>query len=247
MARRLRDVFYLNAFPEENKIIYYGMELREFLNCTPIELNNLLLLNAEYYGRGFSSHTKLEVVDSEEMEHFSQEDVYSYGNFCWIDYNQKENIEKLEPPEIAEMLYLGHMLSPVNSPFFEKLDNRYTYLAHDDGWYCKLYCKYYDDLKEIITNKIIGMASTSKRRKIYPFSEELKEKLLTLAIDGLIIDFSNTQKYERSIEIPIHTIGKFDNMDEMYNGLRRHIGRSNYSASLVHKNKKWVIDYEIRK
>jgi hypothetical protein len=40
-----------------------------------------------------------------------------------------------------------------------------------------------------------------------------------------------------SIEISIYTIGKFLDMDTMYNDLKRHVNRSNYSARLVHKNK----------
>ncbi|WP_047153058.1 hypothetical protein [Aneurinibacillus tyrosinisolvens] len=245
--RRFRDVFYINAFPENNEIVYYGMELREFVKYAPVELNKLLLLEAEYFSPGFRSRTQFEVVDKEEMEDFLKEDVYSYGNFSWVDFNQKENIEKLESPEIAGLLYLGHMFEPIESPFFEKIENRYAYLAHDDGWFCRVYCKYYSDFQEIIANKVTGMVSTSKRRKIYPFPEEVKKQLLSLAVNGLLIDFSNILKADKSIEIPIYTIGKFLDMDAMYNDLRRHIGRSRYTARLVHKNKKWSIDYVMEK
>ena len=239
--RRLRDIFYINASPNENTFEYYGMELREFINYLPVELNNILLLEGEYYGRGFSSNTKLEIVDKEEMDSFLNEDVYSYGNFSWVDFSQEDAVDELEPIEVAELLYLGHMFQPINSPFLKKLNNRFAYLAHDDGWYCKLYCKFNIDFKELITNKIVGMVSTSKRRKVYPFSEEIKEQILNLTDQGLIIDFSNVLTNSTSIEIPIHTIGKFSNMDEMYNGLRRHISRSSFSAKLIHKNKEWRI------
>lgn len=245
--RRLRDAFYINAFPESNEIVYYGMQLNEFIKYAPIELNQLLLLEAEYFGTGFSSKTKFEIVDEYEMKGFLKEDVYSYGDFCWVDFNQKENVEKLKPIEIAELLYLGHMFKPVTSPFFQRINNRYAYLSHDDGYFCRLYCKYYNDFQEIIANKVIDMVSTSKKRKIYPMSEEIKEQLLKLAVNGLLIDFSNILKDYKTIEIPIYTIGKFLDMDEMYNGLKQHIGRSKYSARLIHKNKSWVIDYVIEK
>ena len=241
--RRLRDVFYINAFPENKEIVYYGMQLNEFLKCTPVEINKLLILEGEYFGRGFRSKTKLQVVENDEMEEFLGEDIYSYGNFAWVDFEDRDNLEKLEPIEIAELLYLGHMFKPINSPFFEKIQNRYAYLAHDDGWFCRLYCKEYSDFQEIICNKIINTVSTSKRRKIYPFSKEVKEELLNLSKDGLLIDFNNFIKYEKSIEVPIYTIGKFLDMDEMYNNLQANISRAKYSAYLVHKNKKWVIDY----
>lgn len=245
--RRLRDIFYINAFPENNEIVYYGMELREFTKYAPVELNRLLLLEAGYLGTSFSSNTRLEIVDEDGIEDFLKEDFYSYGDLCWVDFNRKENIEKLEAMEVAELLYLGHMFKPVKSPFFEKIENRYAYLAHDDGWFCRLYCKEYNDFQEIIANKIIGSVSTSKRRKIYPLTEGVKEKLLLLAVNGLIIDFNNILKLEKSIEIPIYTIGKFLNMDTMYNDLKRHISNSNYSARLVQKNKSWTIDYVIEK
>lgn len=239
--RRLRDVFYINAFPENNELVYYGMQLNEFIKYAPVEINKLLILEGEYYGRGFRSKTKLEVVENDEMDEFLGEDVYSYGDFSWVDFDERDNVENLEPQELAELLYLGHMFKPIKSPFFDKIQNRYAYLAHDDGWFCRLYCREYSDFKEIICNKIIDTVSTSKRRKIYPFSEELKEELLNLAKDGLLIDFNNFLKLERSIEIPIYTIGKFLDMDEMYNDLQRHTSRAKYSAYLVHKNKKWVI------
>ena len=239
--RRLRDVFYINAFPENNELVYYGMQLNEFIKYAPVEINKLLILEGEYYGRGFRSKTKLEVVENDEMDEFLGEDVYSYGDFSWVDFDKRDNVENLEPQELAELLYLGHMFKPIKSPFFDKIQNRYAYLAHDDGWFCRLYCREYSDFKEIICNKIIDTVSTSKRRKIYPFSEEVKEELLNLAKDGLLIDFNNFLKLERSIEIPIYTIGKFLDMDEMYNDLQRHTSRAKYSAYLVHKNKKWVI------
>lgn len=149
--------------------------------------------------------------------------------------------------EIAELLYLGHMFKPVKSPFFERIGNRYAYLAYDDGWFCRLYLRYYYDFQEILANKIIHTVSKSKRRKIYPLSEELQKQLLSLAVNGLLIDFSDVLIGDKFIEIPIYTIGKFLDMDEMYNDLKRHIGRSKYSARLVHKNKNWKIDYVIEK
>lgn len=245
--RRLRDVFYINAFPENNELVYYGMQLNEFIKYAPVEINKLLILEGEYFGRGFRSKTKLQVVEKVEMEEFLSEDIYGYGDFAWVDFENRDKLEKLEPIELSELLYLGHMFKPINSPFFDKIQNRYAYLAHDDGWFCRLYFKKYSDFQEIICNKIIDAVSTSKRRKIYPFSNELKEELLDLAKDGLLIDFNNFIKYEKSIEIPIYTIGKFLDMDKMYNNLQENISRAKYSAYLVHKNKKWAIDYISKK
>lgn len=241
--RRLRDVFYINAFPENNEVLYYGMEFSEFVKYVPNELNQILLLKPEYGFGEFSSNTYLDMVDNEGMDRLLKEDIYSFGDFCWVDYNETECVERLEPTETAELLYLAHMFKPVNSPFFDKLQNRYAYLAHDDGWFCRLYCSQYSDIKEIISNKIIGMVSTSKRRKIYPISEDIKTKLLDLAENGLLIDFSSIIKESNYIKINIYCIGEFSDMDRMYNNLQHNIYNAKYSASLVHKNKEWKLNY----
>jgi hypothetical protein len=241
--RMLRDIFYINAFPNENMAVWYGMQFEEFAKYAPSEINQLLIVKSPYYSNDFSRATGLEVVGKDAIKSLLSENIYNFGNFCWVDYDQRENIEKLEPPEIAELLYLGHMFKPIGSPFFEKIKNRYAYLAHDDGWFCKLYCRNYSDIQEVIANKIIGTVSTNKRRRIYPFTEDLKAKLIELSEDGLLVDFSKTLRQEKTIEIPIHCIGKFLDMDMMYNDLERHIYRSKYSARLVQKDKKWTIDW----
>lgn len=240
--RKLRDVFYINAFPENNEFVYYGMEFKEFVKYAPVKLNQLLLIKSEFYGSHFSNNTNFYITGKSDLEDLLNDDVCNYGDFCWVDFNSEENVENLKPTEVAELLYLGHKYEPITSPFFEALNNHYTYLAHDDGWFCRLYCRQYKDFAEIIANKITDMVKTS-RNKIHPVSEEVQNQLLKLAEDGLLIDFNNINKYDRTIEIPIYTIGKFINMDKMYNGLKQHIGRAKYSAKLVHKNKNWTIDY----
>ena len=64
---------------------------------------------------------------------------------------------------------------------------------------------------------------------------------MELSKDGLMIDFSSLVTYNKSIEFPIHAIGKMLNMDDMYNDLRRHVGQASFSAKLSHENKKWSI------
>ena len=246
--RKLRDVFYINANPLINEFVYYGLEFKEFIKFIPKaeSLKNILLIDAEYYGTNFSEKYKFTIVDENEIDELLSDDIYGYGNFTWVDVNDKNSIEKLEPAEVAELLYLGYMLKPVTTPFNDKIQNRYAYLAHDDGWFCRLYCRIYSDFIEVVSNKIVNMVLTS-RRVINPISDDIKKQLLVLAENGLLIDFSNIMKYNRGIEIPIYTIGKFLDMDEMYNNLKRNIERANYSAKLIYKNKEWKIEYICQK
>ena len=80
-------------------------------------------------------------------------------------------------------------------------------------------------------------------RRIYLFFKEEKENLLNLSKYGVLINFNNFIKYERSMEIPIYIIGKFLYIYEMYKNLQVNISGAKHLDYLVYKNKKGVIDY----
>lgn len=240
--RKLRNLFYFNANKSNNEIVCYGLQFFEFVKYAPVEVNQLILMKSEFLRMNPLSKTGFKIVEKEDMSDLLNEDIYNYGDFCWVNFNKRENVENLEPMEIAELLYLGHKFEPLKSPFFDKIQNKYAYLAHDDGWFCRLYFRNYSDLQEIVANKIVGMVSVDKRRKINPFGDDLKEKLTDIAEDGLLIDFGNVIKGNNAIKIPVHSIGKFTNMDEMHYGLKDHIEHSGFSAWLVHKNKQWTME-----
>jgi hypothetical protein len=240
--RNLRDVFYINSFPEKNEVVYYGLEFKEFLKLIPHEIDNILILKG-LSSNDYSNKYLLQVADKEGINRMISADPYNWGDFCWVDCKTIESVDSLTPSEVAELLYLGHMLLPLNSAFFEKLQNRYAYLAHDDGWFCRLYCREFDEFGEIISNKIVRMATKTKRSKISQMNSELERQLLSFAEDGLLIDFSDIEQDENGIGIHIFKIGKFLNMDDMYNNLERHKAKASYSATIVYKfyNKKWSI------
>jgi hypothetical protein len=72
------------------------------------------------------------------------ENIYSWGDFCWVDYNT-ENFPHLTKREIAELLYFGHKAEPLNEVRIPSLNNKYLFYAHDDGWFLKLYYVNWDD------------------------------------------------------------------------------------------------------
>jgi len=240
--RRTRDVFYISANFNENYFIYYGMEFHEFIKYNPISLNNILVTDGNYIANNFNKTWLLETAKGkEEILELSKEDIYGLGNFHWIDYNNEENLNNCTPEEKAEILYLSHFGKPLKSPFFERINNNFVYLAHDDGWYCKLYCKDMSVFKEIIANKIIAGFSTNKRRKIYPMDEDIKYQILELTKEGLLIDFSDIYRGNKCISLNYYTIGHYEDMDEMYNNLERNKKKAKIKGSMEHKNKTWKI------
>lgn len=241
--RRIRDVFYISANFDDNYYVYYGMEFNEFIRHCPINLENILVTDGNNIANNFNGRWMLETANcKEDILELSKEDIYGLGNFHWMDYNNEEDLNNCSPDEMAEVLYLSHFGKPLKTPFINKINNNFFYYAHDDGWFCKLYCKDMIVLKDIIANKIIECFSTNKRRKIYSMPEEVKSVLLDLTKRGLLIDFSNIFKGDKFISLNIYTIGHYLDMDDMYNNLERNKSRAFIKGTIEHKNKTWQIN-----
>ncbi|WP_129598837.1 peptide ABC transporter permease [Anaerophilus nitritogenes] len=238
--RRLREIIYINGNIDEKTFVFYGIEFRDFINYLPNPIDHILLLKHEYLG-DFHYPTGFQYVKDEEVLELAKEEVYNYGDFCWVDFEDEKNLDELSKQDIAEVLYLAHMYKPLKTPFFEKLNNRFAYCAHDDGWYGKIYCKDIEEfghvLEKVIKNSILKL----RKRKLVDMESNLKEKLLKLSEDGLLIEVYKTYKDQRSIWIPIHTIGKFTDMDLMYNDLKIHKAKAKFQGYLVHQSKRWVL------
>jgi hypothetical protein len=218
------------------------MEFKEFIKHNPIKIENILVTEGNYIANNFNRNWFLETANGKnDILELSKEDIYGLGNFHWLDYNNEVDLNSCTPEEKAEVLYLSHFGKPLNSPFFSGINNDFVYLAHDDGWFCKLYCKDMLVFKDIIANKIIESFSTNNRRKIYPMSEDIKKEILELTKKGLLIDFSNIYRDNKCISLNYYTIGNYEDMDKMYNNLERNKYRSDVKGTIEHKNKSWKI------
>lgn len=239
--RKLRDVFYINANIREQYYIFYGMEFKEFIKCNPIKIDNILITDGKFVGSNFNYNWWLETVNEDGFSELCKEDLYGLGNFHWIDYKNEIELDNCTPEEKAEVLYLSHFGKPLKTPFIDRINNNFFYLAHDDGWFCKLYCRDMSCIRELISNKIIESVTINKKRRIYPIDDEVKDKLFELVQKGLLIDFSNIYRDDKVINIKFYVIGEYHNMDEMYNNLERNKCRASITGGIEQKNKSWKV------
>lgn len=239
--RNLRDIVYFDTDLQENTTRYYGITFGEFVKIVPRELNNILLIKEEYWRGRYNQNTFLYYITDKELERFIQDNEYDRGDLCWVDFDIKDKLDTLTPQEIAELLYLGHKQQPLNTLFYENLKNYYVYCGHDDGWRTLLYCKETRDISEIISNTILLNLEFLKRRKIYALNESVKEELLILSGDGLLIDFHNVITSKNVISIPLYVIGSKLNMDDMYNNQEKLKYDAKFKGWLEQKNKEWIL------
>lgn len=213
----VRTKIYIKVSPEKNEIEYSGMEFAEFIKYLSQQIENILLLKGDYFGNRCESNFEL-LEGKEIVERLAKEDVHSFGDFSFVDYSSPQNVNGLSGEQIAELLYLGHMFKPLRSPFFNSLHNNFAYLAHDDGWYCKLYCKNLYDFITVLCKKV---AAHTSLKSICEPSDSMKEAILQMATSGLLIDLEESSCNPGGLETKLYIIGSYSDMDTVLNNYQK--------------------------
>jgi hypothetical protein len=223
---QVHSLIYVHKNVEQQFVMSYGIGFKEFAHYIPEPLQNMLLIKHQFDYGAFNMHTNLEYVEENELKKIVEDNVYGYGDFCWIDFQEEVGVNELNGQEIAELLYLGHLKQHLCSPFYSKLNNRFVYLSHDDGWFNKIYYRDFNDFYHMLGSTVSSKLSAVKGEKtllgikkrkeyppipkdvIYSFREKMKE--------GMVIAVEQAIQSRGKIEIPIWVIGDYFNMDEMY-------------------------------
>ncbi|TCN01328.1 hypothetical protein EV294_101782 [Paenibacillus sp. BK033] len=235
-----KDIIYMIYNEDEQSVTSMGIEFTDFINCFTFELNYILLLASGYAGEDFHSGVGLEFVTSENLNDLYNENVYSYGDFCWVDFNTVSALDNLVPQEKAELLYLSHYKQPLASPFFDKLDNKIVYLAHDDGWFNKIFYKDINNYIEVLRH-LISFRLKSYKKNVRSLNVDVAEELAQMARDGILIDLYKLIKSRNGVEIPFNVIGKVYDFDDVYTNMERYKAKARLEYWLVYKNKEWSI------
>lgn len=247
------DLIYVHLNESSQYVISYGIEFAEFARSLPRPLNNLLLLKHRFNEGEFNRHTLLEYVPQENLAKLVHDNIFAYGAFCWVDFEEYEGLNVLTGQEIAELLFLGHRKQHLKLPFYSKLGNRYVYLSHDDGWFTKTYFRqitdFYKILSNVITLKLEGLklektilGLRKKRTAVAPINYEIIQSLTKFMREGTVISLRNLMQNRTRIEIPIWVIGDFDSMDDMFEEYKQ-MNRSICDAKLIYdkKMKEWTL------
>lgn len=165
----LRDLIYVNGKEHYDQCFYsYGIEFYEFMSCVPHRPENLILLKHQFEDARRNIHSGFDYVTSQEIDGLTEDDVYGYGDFCWVDVQKEEDLDRLTKLQIAELLTFAHLAEPLHvTP-----KARFAYYAHDDGWFNKLYVS---DLEAGIQFPITVIGHYLDMDKVYDCSDEVTE------------------------------------------------------------------------
>jgi hypothetical protein len=143
----MRDYLYIFNDPKDKFILASGIEFRVLANH--ISGRGLVLLKHEYPDAGFDFQSRFEYLPSTDIEELSKENIYGWGDFCWVDFISNPPFH-LEKRTISELLYFAHTAEPLNTSVFDEFKNKFLCYIHDDGWYLKLYYNNWDDVNVLL-------------------------------------------------------------------------------------------------
>lgn len=248
----MRDLIYVHLHEKERFVISYGIEFKEFYHFLKDTISSILLLKHQFEDGEFHPHTMLDYVPKQKLEKLSRQDVEDYGDFSWIDFEETEALDLLEGQTIAELLYLGHIKDHLRVPFYQQLNNKYAYLAHEDGWFNKTYYKnletFYSLICDVVTSKLSHLKMEKvlfgiKKKRVYtPLPKQTIMALKDFMKEGMVISIQNIIQNRFRLEIPIWIIGDFANMDSMYEEYEKK-SKQNCDAKLIldKKTKEWQV------
>ncbi|UOY92782.1 oxalate:formate antiporter [Ectobacillus sp. JY-23] len=249
------NAIYINGDRRNQCFLTSGISFHEFANNIPSPLRNVLLLKHDFEWTDYNYHTLFEYVEEENIQRLISADVKQFREFCWIDFDDVNDLEEMEPIEIAELLYLAHKKEPMGKPFFALLKNKYVYLSPDDGWLNKVYFRRLQDfaglLSKVIPYKLGAFGkkrfSLFQKTKIYPaITRAVMEQMLPWTEDGLLIDLENKQETRRGLEIPLYVVGSYTNADDVMENLEELRAQAQDRAWLIFdkKEQEWKWETE---
>lgn len=231
--RKMRTKVYVKANVENSEIIYSGIDYADFIKYLQRPIENLLLMKGDYWGNGHEF--KFELLEGQrEIEKLAKEDIYNFGDFCFVDYSEKGAVSLLNKQQVAEILYMAHLGETMTSPFFEPLHNRFAYLAHDDGWYCKLYCREMDEFMAVLNGKITSNINI-------PLPAVIQNRLKQSAMGGLLIDLEEIYDAKERVSLNIYKVGAYSNMGEVLNDWQQIKLNATSANTLSYSNNEWSI------
>ena len=251
----------------ENELRCSGIAFHEFQKYVEPSIENLILLKGDFLGKkninNFNLYEGQEQICSLAEE--TKANGHCLGDFHFIDYSGAKSVSKLTDTEMMEMLYLSHMWKPVHSPFFETLQNRFVYLAHDDDWSCKIYIAKKEKIINVAAKKIEKYAECQirecvgrKERKnfrnsqrvafikksgksVISIDEQIRQKVFEGWSNGVFIDLSGMQIVNSELIIKLYFIGRFSDMDDMFNSIEKHKSNAAQIRCLCYNGSKWNV------
>jgi hypothetical protein len=207
-----KNLFYLHANMAEKHIVCHGVDFKGFISLLEKPPAHILLIRHEYNGKNYHAQSGFKYAAGTEIEKLKTENIDRYGDFCWFDFEDEFALDQLTRLDIAELLYFGHKRRPFSSPVFTRLQNRFAYWSHDDGWLTKVYFTDSGEMQSFISSALSANTKNLTGGKLPP---ETAKEMVSLSENGLLIDSGELFDAGDMFMLPFYITGKITNMDDL--------------------------------
>ena len=139
----MRDYVYIWHDPLAHFVVASGVEFRDL--ALLFQQGGVILLKHQSEETAHDNHTGLQYVEGSAIQALLAEDIYSWGDFTWADF-QGPSLPLMAPQDVAALLYFSHAGKPLTAVKVSGLNNRFLCRSHDDGWYLQIYYSSEPDL-----------------------------------------------------------------------------------------------------
>ncbi|NLL67662.1 MAG: hypothetical protein GX236_08195 [Clostridiaceae bacterium] len=227
------SAIYIKINEQNNDVYSSGITFADFAKA--IDNPRCYLILAGFPDEcKFSRKLFLHYVTGEQVQKLINQDVYSFGDFCWVDFENEEQLDAVTDYELARILYMSHMKKALDSFIIDNLSNEYAYLCHDDGSWNHTYLRDLSKYKKVIKCRIEN--ETEKYGKRFNLSENLIDEIYNMCKEGLIIDFIDVEAGIINFYFP-KNINTIDDLENALINMRKDKCSQNIQYSL--KNMVW--------
>ena len=145
----MRDYLYVWHEPHANRVLASGIEFRDFLPSLQ-ETGGVVLLRHEFDEPALEPRSRLEFVPAGGLQKLADDNVYGYGDFCWVDFGRGVSLAHLDDAAIAALTFFAHAARPLHEIEVAGLANRFLFYGHDDGWYARIFYNGWDAIGPLL-------------------------------------------------------------------------------------------------
>lgn len=147
----MQEYLYVWNDVETGSIVASGLSFSDLISSLD-NVAGVILLRHHSEVATCDLNSSLMYVDGEKMESLLSEDIYSWGDFYWIDYSLGD-LSSMNKSSISEIEYFSKNATPMNAAGISGLNNKYMAAAHDDGWFVRLYYSSWDAVVKLFASR----------------------------------------------------------------------------------------------
>ena len=218
---------YIHMNDVDHFVVFSGLRCKQFFLCVE-PMKNVLLLKSSFEDGSYNMHTHHDFVSMEDMPLFIKKLTENQSELCWLDFDSEKNVNQLSTKEQAELLYFAHKREPLESPFFDKLQNRYAFYANPADKTVKIYFRFLAEVEQMTANLFNNMMKDRtdsvsfwrrRSRNITPVLDPMVLRSIRHYVkEGALLSLYKMEK-SGQYGIEIRTLANYNYPDEVWDDL----------------------------